>query len=101
MKRTPLNRTRRLAPRSKKRATLYRKVRIPLVTAILTERPICERCQSRRSVDVHEMQSRGRGGSISTPENLTALCRTCHDWATQNPALARAEGWLRHSWEAA
>lgn len=101
MKRTPLNRKRRLAPRSAKRARLYRTERVPLVAALLEERPVCERCHAARSTEVHELLSRGRGGSITDPSNCVAVCGPCHSWITTSPAQALAEGWLRNSWEAA
>lgn len=66
-----------------------------LVAALLDERPVCERCQSARSVDVHEVLSRARGGSILDEANCRALCRPCHDWITANPAAAEASGWSR------
>lgn len=98
-RRTPLNRTGRLRPRSSKVSETYRKERIPLVIALLEERPVCERCTSARSTDVHEIKSRARGGSITDIDNLAALCRPCHSWITTNPRLAHAEGWLKNSWE--
>lgn len=101
MKRTPLNRKRRLAPRSAKRARLYRTQRVPLVASLLDERPVCERCNAARSTEVHELLSRGRGGSITDPTNCVALCHDCHALITREPAQALAEGWLRNSWEAA
>lgn len=51
----------------------------------------CRRCgapgqeihhrQGRRSVDAHR------------PSNLVLLCRACHQWITEHPAEAYAEGW--------
>jgi hypothetical protein len=66
-----------------------------LVAALLDERPVCERCHSARAVDVHEVLSRARGGSILDEANCRTLCRACHDWITLNPAAAEAEGWSR------
>lgn len=39
----------------------------------------CEIC-SKKAVDIHHIESRGMGGSkkADTPENLMALCRSCH-----------------------
>lgn len=95
----PLPRRTPLKARSHKQARLYRTQRAPLVAALLLERPICERCQAARSVDVHEIQTRARGGSITDETNLACLCRPCHDWITREPAKAQHEGWLRHSWD--
>jgi 5-methylcytosine-specific restriction endonuclease McrA len=40
----------------------------------------CEVCQ-RQAVDIHHIEARGMGGSKTkdTPENLMALCRSCHE----------------------
>lgn len=39
----------------------------------------CEVCQAK-AVDIHHIERRGMGGSKTkdTPDNLQALCRTCH-----------------------
>jgi 5-methylcytosine-specific restriction protein A len=92
-RRTPLR------SRSNKRARLYRDERVPLVRAMLDARPVCERCHAAPSTDVHEVKSRARGGSITDPDNLAALCRPCHTWITTHPADATAQGWLRASWD--
>lgn len=96
---TPLKRTGRLKPRSKKRSALYRQQRAPLVAALLRDQPPCQRCHARPAVDVHEIKTRARGGSILDPENLALLCRPCHTWITDNPAEALEDGWLRNSWD--
>lgn len=70
-----------------------------LVAQMLDEKPVCERCDQARSTDIHEVVSRARGGSILDPANLVALCRPCHSFITQNPLVAYAEGWSKHSWE--
>ena len=70
-----------------------------LVAQMLDEKPVCERCDAARSTDIHEVLSRARGGSILDPSNLVALCRQCHSFITQNPLVAHAEGWSKHSWE--
>jgi len=49
----------------------------------------CEVCQSK-AVDIHHIERRGMGGSKKkdTPDNLQALCRTCHheaDFGTKLP----------------
>lgn len=83
MKRVPLRRHSPLRARSAKRAVVYRQVRVPLVRRLLAERPRCEVpwC-GRRSVDVHEVLRRSRGGSITDVANLRCLCRQCHDQIT-------------------
>jgi 5-methylcytosine-specific restriction protein A len=71
-----------------------------LVARLLDERPVCQRCGRARSVDVHELKSRARGGSILDESNCVALCRACHDFVTTHPADAEAEGFLLPSWAA-
>lgn len=44
--------------------------------------------------DVHELLTRGRGGSITDADNCIAICRPCHDWIGRNPALAEDLGLL-------
>lgn len=44
--------------------------------------------------DVHELRSRGRNGSILDADNCVAVCRPCHDWAHDHPALAKEIGLL-------
>lgn len=46
----------------------------------------------RRACDLHEMRSRGRGGSITDPANILHVCRSCHDVITVNPAWAESVG---------
>ena len=84
--------------RSKKREALYRERR-PLVALLLEEHPICQRCGTNPSVDVHEIVSRARGGSILDRSNLACLCRSCHIWLTDHPAAAEREGFSAHSWD--
>jgi len=92
MRRTPIRR------RSRKMDRTYVERR-QLVGAILAAYPICQRCNFDRSVDVHEIKSRGRGGSILNIANCKALCRTCHDWIGAHLRQALAEGFLLNSWD--
>lgn len=89
----------RIPHRSKKRAKLYKDERVPIVIALLTERPTCQRCLSNPSQDVHEIKSRARGGSITDINNLMALCRPCHNWITTHPKEAVEQGFSKHSWD--
>ena len=84
--------------RSKKREAIYRKRR-PLVEQLLAERPICERCGTNPSTEIHEVVTRARGGSILDPANCRALCRLCHFHITTHPKQAHEEGLMAHSWE--
>jgi 5-methylcytosine-specific restriction endonuclease McrA len=106
LKRSPLRRTKpslrrskRLKPRSDKTARLYREQRVPFVTKMLAERPVCqikvEGVCTGASVDLHEPKMRSRGGSIVDPENAVATCRPCHSWLHAHPAEATKLGWLK------
>lgn len=88
-----------LRHRSKRMAEIYRTQRIPVVLEVLDDHPVCQRCDLRDSVDVHEVKTRARGGSIVDKANLVALCRYCHDFLTTHPAQAAAEGLMKNSWE--
>lgn len=83
-----------LRPRSSKRAAEMVDRRA-LVARVLSAHPVCERCDAARSTDVHEPHTRARGGSITDPSNVRAVCRACHDWIHAHPAQAAAEGWLK------
>jgi hypothetical protein len=95
--------------RSKKKEAEYR-LRRPLVARLLEERQACEACLvfaahdgkamyvRGRSVDVHEVQSRGRGGSILDERNLMTVCRPCHTRITGHPLEASLLGLLLPSW---
>lgn len=77
--------------------------------AYLTRQLICEagrvieaddtrhRC-SINAVDVHEVLTRARGGSIIDEANVLALCRACHDWIHGNPKRATDLGFLASQW---
>jgi len=88
-----------LPVRSRKTAAFYSANRIPFVVETLEARPICERCHKARSSEVHEIKTRARGGSLTDPDNVAALCHDCHRIVTENPDQAHEEGWLKHSWE--
>jgi hypothetical protein len=92
-----LKRVTPLRARSKKQEALYR-IRRPLVAELLAEQPVCERCQSARSTDVHEPRMRSRGADITDREQCVCLCRDCHSWVHAHPTEATAEGWLIPSW---
>ena len=55
----------------------------------------------RPADDAHEVLTRARGGSITDPDNIRAVCRPCHDAITAEAPWAYELGFLRHSWEVA
>jgi hypothetical protein len=63
-------------------------------------RPDC----NRPAMDLHELLSRARGGSITDEANCIPLSRICHDEVTFRPeselGWAYSAGILRHSWDA-
>ncbi len=98
----PLKRGKGLRYRSPKAAKIYRDERVPLVVAILEERPWCELrfpgCSGRATV-VDERKQRSRGGSITDPANLIAACTLCNGYKEDHPAEAEARGLALHSWD--
>jgi hypothetical protein len=55
-------------------------------------------CYAFDHVDVHEVLTRGRGGSIYDPDNCVALCRRAHEWVTAHAEAAEALGLILPSW---
>jgi hypothetical protein len=93
MKRTPLK------TRSAKRIREDR-VRAKVKADRYALHPICEVpwC-AHPSEDIHEPLTRARGGSITDPENVRAVCRMHHDLIHLEPDWAHEYGFLRHSWD--
>ena len=91
---------------STKRAKKLREA-APVRQAYLAANPICEfgmftRGSAElaaggygRSEHAHEILTRARGGAIDDPENLKALCGSCHDWVHMHPAWSEAHGFLK------
>ena len=84
---------------SKKRAAQIRvrramlQAKYPGIT--LCEVPFCNRVAD----DAHEPLTRARGGSITDPGNVKAVCRPHHDEITfEEPEWAYDLGFLVHSW---
>lgn len=98
-----LARGKRVNPRSAKRQDLYARPggRRDVVAELLAKYPTCQAqvvCRGAAAVDVHEVKSRARGGSILDPANLLCLCRPCHDWVTTHPREAEELGLSAPSW---
>jgi len=99
MKRTPLKRTGRIAPVSKRRQH-DNCLRSKTVERLVEERG--ELCQARLprcdwlAVDAHEVLARSAGGSITDGENILLVCRSCHDRIGSHPQEATKLG-LRKS----
>ena len=112
LRRTPLKRGRRPIPARSAKREAIRDERREFVERILRERPTCQGCEvwaehdgvratPRRSVDVHEVKTRARGGSMLDESNVLALCRICHDRIGREPAVALRLRLLKSSWESA
>ncbi len=70
-----------------------------LVALLLETYPWCQRCFVERAVDCHELKNRSQGGDPLDPSGIATLCRPCHQWVTEHPQAAHAEGWTRWSHE--
>ena len=96
MKRSPLN------PVSAKRRAQAPQRRA-LRERVLSDTPLCvanitDLC-GHVATDVHEVKTRGRGGSILDDANCIALCRPCHSFITTNPEWATTNGFMVHAWD--
>jgi len=94
MKRSPL---RRVSPKRAK-DNVQRRL---LVKDMLDRFPVCQAriptvC-SWDSCDLHEILTRGRGGSFLHAENILCLCRPCHTYITENPHWALENGFVVHA----
>lgn len=91
--------TKPLPARSEKRKALQ-SARDACRREVLLRDPVCRRCGAAPSTEVHELH-RGqlRAVTFTDADLCRGLCRTCHDWVTEHPAEAHAEGLSRWSWE--
>jgi hypothetical protein len=116
-RRTPLRTGGRLRYQSAKRAAVA-PARRKLVADLLQRFPVCrfpttvlhptgsdravvvDRGCRNRSVHIHEIKSRARGGSILDERNTIPVCFDHHRWIHDHPDEASQLGVLAHSWEA-
>lgn len=108
-----VNRGTALARRSAKVAELYATQRVPAIKAAMEAHQPCQasariadvdlavanRC-GLAAVDLHEVLTRGRGGSITDMANMILVCRPCHTWITEHPIEAEQLGLVQSSWSA-
>ncbi|MBN6054568.1 hypothetical protein JYK22_21680, partial [Nonomuraea sp. RK-328] len=97
-----LDRSTPLRTQSKKRQAENRERRHVLNAKYGTGPVRCEvpNC-TRLADDAHEVLTRARGGSITDPNNIRAVCRPHHDEITfGEPAWAYEQGLKVHSWDA-
>lgn len=89
---------------SRAKASAIAEARAHLRLAIMAYRgPFCEACgltpvgkyPARQWTDMHEILTRGRGGSPTDPDNILCLCRDCHEWVTTHEEEARKLGLVR------
>lgn len=51
------------------------------------------------ALEPHEPLTRGRGGSITDPNNILMLCHNSHQWVTTHPVEAKELEMVKNSWE--
>ena len=88
-----LKRRTRLRPISTKRAKASR-IYLTARSRFLGSHPVCQRCDGRRSTDIHHTAGRS-GSNYQDQTTWLALCRQCHDWIHQHPSQARAKNLLK------
>ena len=64
---------------------------------------LCERCFASLglhtpSTEIHHQNGRS-GDNLLNTDTWVALCRSCHRWIHDHPALAREGGWLAEKGE--
>lgn len=88
-----------LKARSEKTARVYREERVPLTVDMLAENDgQCgirwdQRCRGQADA-LHELLSRGRGGSITDRANCVPACDPCNEAVSAHPVEAEARGFL-------
>lgn len=93
-----------LNPQSKKRQKAN-KERRKIVTGLREQVTGCQfphhkhpiRCFG--ALEPHEPLTRGRGGSITDPNNILMLCHNSHQWVTGHPIEAKELDMVKNSWE--
>lgn len=97
MKRTPMKRGTKGINRTSKKRDVANAERRKVLAKLRQTRGGCEARAVRRCTgamdDGHEVHTRGRGGSITDPDNILMVCRPCHDWITDHPREADCAGY--------
>lgn len=97
----PMDRGKGPRPRSKRTAKVYREQRIPLYDIVRAEQG--RRCAwpgcTRDWVDLHEILTRARAGSITDRDNVIGLCRD-HNREATDTRPAECLGVVVPSWAA-
>lgn len=89
---------RKALPAQSARTKAQAQARSELRWAVLQRDPFCRAPGCRaESCDVHEVLTRGRGGSPLDLTNCIGLCRKCHQYVTEHPAWAASVGLVRHA----
>jgi hypothetical protein len=92
MKRSPLKRSGRLNPISKKRKgqiVEYTKIRKEYLSA----HPKCQVCESRKADQIHHRKARW-GERLNDKTYFLAVCQDCHNLIHSDPAWAYSTGYL-------
>lgn len=93
LRRSPLKRTGRLRPMSKKRQREARAYSL-LRSAYLEAHPRCQIRCGKPAKDIHHTHGRLSGNYLNV-ETWLSVCRECHDWIHAHPSQARQLGLLR------
>jgi len=91
-RKTPLKRSGRLRPVSKKRAkqnATYKQVR----EKFLGNNPICQVCRCKMASQVHHRRGRF-GDRLNEVEFFLAVCFECHERIHHNPVWAYAKDYM-------
>ncbi len=104
---TPMNRSGRINPRSKKRAKFMREVYVPMVVEAVgggrRPCPVRSAVCTRHVEGLHEVVTRGRAGGLVAAIRLGEIvpcCHPCNGWISENSLEAGKLKLIKHIWEA-